>query len=62
MGVVAIFLIIFPCSVVAGSAALDVVEKLLLSLVAMDGMPPSDWSGILSMLYHKGMDVCVTKN
>lgn len=47
------------CSAVTGSAALDVMERILSSLVAMDGVPPADWSGILSLLYHKGMDIRV---
>lgn len=38
----------------AGSAVLDVVEKILSSLVAVDGIPPADWSSILLVLYHKG--------
>lgn len=39
---------------VAGNANLDVVEKILSSLVDVDGVPPADWSSILLVLYHKG--------
>ena len=40
--------------IVAGNANLDVAEKVLSSLVVVDGVPPADWSSILLVLYHKG--------
>ena len=51
---------LYICYTVAGNAVLDVVEKVLSSLVVVDAVPPADWSSILLTLYHKG--TCIGLN